>query len=118
MSLVSNIKQLCDKKGIKLETLGKELGLGEKAIYKWDKSSPKIDTLQKVADYFNVTIDSLLGKTFVIEPNNEVEQIMKIISNPDNVPYILISAEAKKKGLSPDTLKKLIDIFQEQNKKG
>lgn len=60
MSLANNIRQLCDTRGIKLETLGRELGLGEKAIYKWDKSSPKTETLQKVADYFNVSIDHLV----------------------------------------------------------
>jgi transcriptional regulator with XRE-family HTH domain len=40
--------------------LEKELNLGNGAIYKWDKSSPSIDKLQKVAEYFNVSTDYLL----------------------------------------------------------
>jgi len=59
MSLINNIRKLCEVRGIKLETLGTELGIGAKAIYKWDSSSPKIDTLQKVADYFKVSTDYL-----------------------------------------------------------
>jgi len=116
--IVESIQKLCDERKMPLSALESKLGFSRGAIYKWHKSSPKVDSIKKIADYFKVSIDSLLGKTFVIEPNNETEQIMKVISNPDNIPYILISAEAKEKGLSSKTLKQLIDIFTEQNKKG
>lgn len=36
--LVNKIKELCILKGTKIDILGKELELGEKAIYKWDKA--------------------------------------------------------------------------------
>jgi Helix-turn-helix. len=63
MRLLENIQFLCKERDISIPRLEKELGLGNGAIYKWEKSSPSIDKLQKVAEYFNVSIDYLLGKT-------------------------------------------------------
>ena len=45
---------------LKLEN---RIGFGKNSIYKWKTQSPKIETLQKVADYFHVSTDYLLGRT-------------------------------------------------------
>lgn len=63
MSLVKNIKMLCDQENIRLEHLSKKLGWGENSIYRWDKNSPAVDKIQKVANYFTVSIDYLVGRT-------------------------------------------------------
>lgn len=102
MSLISNIKHLCESKGINLETLGTDLEIGAKAIYKWDKVSPKIDTLQKVADYFNVSIDSLIGRVITDDEHKK--------EKPKDA-YILLSEKAKEKGMPIDVLEKLIDFY-------
>ena len=60
MSIIKNIKQLAESKGVTIPELGTKLGIGKSAVYKWDESSPKTETLQKVADYFNVSIDQLI----------------------------------------------------------
>lgn len=62
MSILKTIKILCVNKGITLSALEKSLGLGNGSISKWDKATPSGDRLAKVADYFNVTIDYLLGR--------------------------------------------------------
>jgi transcriptional regulator with XRE-family HTH domain len=112
MALVDNIKKLCEINGIKLEILGKELALGEKAIYKWETSSPKVETLQKVADYFNVTIDSLLGRTIVINDMKDIdEETQKVITDPNSGPYVLLAEKAMKKGMPIEVLEKLIDFY-------
>ncbi|WP_432707917.1 helix-turn-helix domain-containing protein [Leuconostoc citreum] len=38
-------------------------GLADKSIYSWDRSTPKADNLQKVADVLHVSTDYLLGRT-------------------------------------------------------
>lgn len=63
MSIVKKIKDLAYEKGISIAALERKIGLANGAIYKWDKSSPTIDKLSKVANYFNVSTDYLLGKT-------------------------------------------------------
>jgi hypothetical protein len=60
VSLVENIKLLCKQFGTTIPKLGSELGFGKGAIYNWDTSSPSIDKVQKVADYFGVTINRVL----------------------------------------------------------
>lgn len=58
--LKERIRALCRKGGTSIPKLELELGLGSGSISKWDKVSPKADTLQKIADRFGVTVDYLL----------------------------------------------------------
>lgn len=62
MSLVSRIQLLCKDKCTNQSSLERDLGFGKGTISKWDKSSPSSDKLQKVADYFRVSVDYLLGR--------------------------------------------------------
>ncbi|WP_025718983.1 helix-turn-helix domain-containing protein [Paenibacillus polymyxa] len=60
MSLVENVKSLCDTKGLSIPKLEKELGFGRGSIYNWEKSSPSIDKIEKLANYFNVSVNQVL----------------------------------------------------------
>lgn len=60
-SIVKTIKLLCTDKDISIPKLEKELGFGNGAIYNWDESSPSADKIVKVADYFKVSANYLLG---------------------------------------------------------
>lgn len=62
MTIVDRIKELCITKGTNMANLERELGLSKGSISKWSKSSPNSDGLQKVADYFHVSVDYLLGR--------------------------------------------------------
>ncbi|OTO24946.1 hypothetical protein A5877_000453 [Enterococcus sp. 3C7_DIV0644] len=68
--LLERIKKLCKKRGITVSELENRVGFGKNSIYKWKTQSPKADTLQKVADYFNVSTDYLLGRTDNPDPDN------------------------------------------------
>jgi len=46
-----------------LPTLEAKLGFGNSTIVKWDKSTPNVDKLSRVANYFGVSLDYLTGKT-------------------------------------------------------
>lgn len=63
MSLLYRIKDLASQRKVSLAEVEREAGLSSGSITKWDKSSPKAESLQKVANYFNVTTDYLLGRT-------------------------------------------------------
>jgi transcriptional regulator with XRE-family HTH domain len=77
MLLVAKIKILCEQKGITLTELERKVGIGRSTIRNWDKSSPTTDKLQKVADYFNVSIDYLLGRDY--ENRNDIAKAMEKI---------------------------------------
>lgn len=61
MTLKERIKSLADTEGISLPVLESKLGFGNSTIVKWDKSTPNAEKLNKVAQYFNVTMDYLLN---------------------------------------------------------
>lgn len=62
MNLVESIKRLCDQAGTSIPKLEKGVGFSKGSIYHWDKSSPSIDKVQKVAAHFKVPIDSFLSE--------------------------------------------------------
>ncbi|PHG03526.1 transcriptional regulator [Bacillus toyonensis] len=63
MGITEIIKQLCQKKDISVSKLEEELEFGQNTIYQWKKRTPSVERVQKVADYFNVTTDYLLGRS-------------------------------------------------------
>ena len=62
-STFEKIKELCKKQGISLNQLEDKLGFSQNYIYSIKKGNPKVENLQKIADYFNVSTDYLLGRT-------------------------------------------------------
>ena len=61
--LVKTIKNTCKSFGITVSQLEKELGYSPSLISRWAKTSPSIDKIVEIADYFNVHIDDLIGRT-------------------------------------------------------
>lgn len=54
--------ELCSSKNTSASAVAKELGLSNSTTTKWKKgSTPSGTVLKKVADYFGVSVDSLLG---------------------------------------------------------
>lgn len=62
MTIVDRIRSLCVSQGMTLTRLETELEIGRGIIKRWEKSSPNMDNIQKVANYFHVTTDYLLGR--------------------------------------------------------
>ena len=57
------VTELCKRKGISLSTAAREIGLSNSAITYWKRGSvPKASTVWKLADFFGVTVDYLIGK--------------------------------------------------------
>lgn len=59
----SRIKSLREKRGLIQELLATELGITQQMLSKYERDSSiiKVDVLKKLAGYFNVTTDYLLG---------------------------------------------------------
>lgn len=58
--IYKRIVALCKKNGISISGLEKTAKLGNGTIGKWRVSSPSVGNLKAVADYFGVSIDSLI----------------------------------------------------------
>lgn len=73
----SRIKQLREKRGLIQEILAAELGITQQMLSKYEKDVTliKVDILKKIAAYFNVTTDYLLG---VSDVKRDLQRQMKM----------------------------------------
>lgn len=93
MPLLENIQHLCEEIGTSVPKLEQILGFGKGAIYKWAKSSPTADKLQKVANYLKVSVDYLLdrGNVFDLGPYIQEERESQGLSGKELSDQIGIS---------------------------
>lgn len=97
--------ELCQENGKKITPVVRELGLSTGGIARWRNGSvPDGDTLYKIAKYFDVSVDYLLGKSNVKKPskNGELENNM--------VKFIGRNGTVVCKRLSPEIIKMLESI--------
>ncbi|MFC0853083.1 helix-turn-helix domain-containing protein [Halalkalibacter oceani] len=92
MGLVSKIKTLCDERKVTFAEVERKIGISNGQIRRWDKVSPKSETLNKVADYFDVSVDYLLGRTdkkryydLTEKDESDIEKQLKKIINGEDV---------------------------------
>lgn len=63
MSVKSRIAETAANRHMSVAELERKLDFANGSISKWDKQSPSAARLQAVADYLDVSMDYLLGKT-------------------------------------------------------
>lgn len=63
MELGSNIKDLRKQKGLRQEQLAEAMGVSTAAVSKWEtnQSYPELTLLAELADFFEVSVDTLIG---------------------------------------------------------
>ena len=90
--LFDRVKELSDQRGENIKTVALKLGFSENAFYKWKNQSPKSETLEKVADYFDVSTDYLLGRTdkkryydLTDKDESDIQKELKKIINGEDV---------------------------------
>ncbi|EKW99412.1 helix-turn-helix domain-containing protein [Ligilactobacillus saerimneri] len=72
MSTYERIQKLAKSQGMSVRELGRKLDIGDTTIYKWKTQTPKVDVLEKVANYFNVSLDYLMGRESNIDTIHNV----------------------------------------------
>ncbi len=91
------IKDLREQKNLTQSSLAKLLNISPSTIGMWEQNrrSPDNDALKKIADFFGVSADYLLGRTDIIAPNkqqksNLAEQFaFKLIEQLENDGYTI-----------------------------
>ncbi|MGK4126791.1 transcriptional regulator [Limosilactobacillus vaginalis] len=96
MSIKNRIKELADSHHQSIAEVERHLSFGNGTIAKWDTRSPSSEKLQKVADYFHVSTDYLLGRTntpqFTRKDERDVQKILtdmtEGLSNESSLAYM------------------------------
>ena len=103
MTVFEKIQSLAKKKGIAMSKLALTLGFSENLFYRWKTSDPKAIDLEKVADYFDVSVDYLLGRTD--DPN-----LLK--TENENTPPEFFAIQRKSKKLNRSDQARLLKIME------
>lgn len=75
MTTLDRIKELCKSRGISVPRLEEELNIPRNTIYQWKRISPSLEKIEKIADYFNVSTDYVLGRSNVKQKADELESL-------------------------------------------
>lgn len=96
-----------------MKDLALELGFSENLFYTWKKTNPKASDLAKVADYFHVSVDYLLGREEKTDvPDLSIDEILDSVENysggqlnESDREMLRIIIEAKKAAMDKETKK-------------
>lgn len=111
--------EIRDKLGLKDAVVAKETGISKSTFSEWKsgRSKPKTDKLQKIADYFNVSLEYFTTGT---EPKNKSKEELTVRDQRD-IKEILSSTEEllKQPGLmfegqpaSPESIDSILSAMQ------
>lgn len=82
MNFHIRLKQLMDTKGVIQKQVAIEIGVSQRVVsYYLNRSEPSYETLCKLADYFEVSLDYLLGREFSSIDNLEKQNIQLLQEN-------------------------------------
>lgn len=91
MSLGNNIRAVRKEKKLSQVELGKAVGVSRSTIANWEKgkTSPATTYILKLANFFNITTDYLLGYTptpqFTRKDERDVQKIVKNLLDDPNI---------------------------------
>jgi len=101
------LAQLREELGLTRKEVAEKLNIDQTTYGKYElsKRQPDYDTLQKIASFFNVSVDYLLGRTNVRNSNNNIDEDF-----PDDV-KVLMRSVSKLTDKQKEIVKRLVQEF-------
>lgn len=117
MGFPERLKELRESRGLSQESLADTLGIPRSSITHYEKSEqnekerlPRRERLEKIADFFNVQLDYLLGRTNDPSPSKTSDNK----NQPDELTSILYHKWDKLDERRRKQALKLIDILEQE----
>lgn len=89
MGLYERIKDIAKSKGYSINKLEKELGFARSSINKFNTNKPSIEKIQQIADFLDVSVDTIMGKDNSTELTQErvitKSEIINLFAGTDSV---------------------------------
>lgn len=100
--LYDRIQKLCEERKISIARLESDCGFSNSTIKKWKTTStPGVDKIKAIAQYFDVTVDYLLGMTEITASAD------KICGDPD-----IISIQRAKSKMIKDDPQRMMQMLR------
>lgn len=126
MNLRDRIKELANQRKVSVAELERDLGFGNGSISKWNKQSPSTEKLKQVADYFQVSLDYLVGRSndkYDLSPQEkidigvEAEKMMKGLNDEGSINFYGEPMSEEDKEATLSALNLLMTINKKKAKK-
>lgn len=84
---MDNLKKLRLQKGLSQQALADKLDISQQSVYKYENqiTEPNIDMLKVIADFFNVSVDYLIGYS---DCSHKIEEVQETDLNEDELSLI------------------------------
>ncbi len=110
--MVKNLKRLRARAGVSQKKLADAVNVSQQSVNKYENHDvePDIETLVKLADYFNTSVDFLIGRT---EYDRPVERTERFDLNPGEA--ALVEAWRKLNSGQKESIQMVISNYIESN---
>ena len=95
------VKEVCRERGVSLNTVERACGFSAGAISHWDTKIPSVDRVARVADYFDISMDNLLGRRPAHSQFTGIDGA-----------YLSLARTAARSGVEPEDMEILMDAVQ------
>lgn len=117
--LLDKVDALIKEHSMTRAELERKTGISPGSIRNWNKSMPSVDKIQKVADYFDVSTDYLLGRTdkrnyydLTEKDQKDIQkQLEKIVEDMSKADSIAFSKDSEE--LSPEAKAAVLASLEE-----
>lgn len=111
---MKNLKKLREARGLSQEKLANKFFLTQQSIYKYETkdNEPTLETLKKMADFFETSVDYLIGYTDI---NHKIEDLKQHHLAEQEIELIRMLRKLGDK--EQDTIFRLITVMLDEIKK-
>ena len=111
--IILRINSLCEERKISINQMSQETGLSKSVVDNIKKgSTPSVEKISIIADYFNVSIDFLLGKTEIKTPvTDESDELNEYLEELKTRPEMRMLFSLAK-GATKEDVEKAVAIIE------
>lgn len=115
MNFLDIVKKMCKENNTTIAQMERDIGISKGASYKWNNSKPSLNIINKIANYFGVSVDFLMNgeekEKYYINP-----ETAKIAQEVFDDPELRILFDASR-DLSPEDLQAVITMVKALQRK-
>ena len=122
------LKKLREEKGLSQAAFAKEFGVAQSTVGGWEAGTrePNFDTVQKLADYFGVSVDYLLCRTKeaeikdssndTIDVQEKLQELLSQLETKDSLMFSGVALSDDSKELLAAALERILRLTKTVNK--
>jgi len=114
--LGKRLRELRKQRNLTMKEFGNRFNLAESTIsgYENETRKPDMDILKRFADFFEISVDYLLGRTDTLDDLDD--EVLKLLNDPENGIFFkdYLSAPEEKKKQLRDFMKFLLENEKER----